>query len=147
MYQNLREYCHNHGLLLNFLCAFRSTTIIEMLSLLPLWRARFARYSAASCAAGSTPWPLFVNGLDPFFLCHIRRRFRATSHTSSFDNTSHNPSLATTRHSSSLARGMNMTSGSGMIDGFKYRSPEQVLRKQFARNHKIGVSSLNKGSV
>jgi hypothetical protein len=37
--------------------------------------------------------------------------------------TSHKPSLARIRHSSSFARGRNITSGSGIIHGFKYLSP------------------------
>lgn len=112
-------------LVLNFLWAFKSTTITEILSLLPFLIAMFDRYSAAACAAGSTPWPLSVNGLLPFLLCQIKICFRASSHTSSFDITSHRPSLAKTRHSSSLALGTNITSGSGIIHGFKYLSPDK----------------------
>lgn len=70
--------------------------------------------------------PLSARGGAPFFLCHKRIRLRATSHASSFDITSHRPSLARMRHSSSLARGMNISSGSGMIHGFKYRSPVNI---------------------
>lgn len=120
-YQIIRSH---HVLLLNFLWAFKSTTITVMLSLLPFWRARFESNSAAAWAAGSIPSPLSsVSGVMPFFLCQRSIRLRARSHTSSFDITSHKPSLAKMRHSSSFVRGINITSGSGMIHGFKYLSP------------------------
>lgn len=119
----IRQTTHRQVLLLNFLCGFKSTTITVMLSLLPLWRASFERNSAAAWAAGSTPSPLSVEATTPFFLCQSRIRLRATSQTSSFVRTSHNPSLAKIRHSSSFTRGTNMTSGSGIIHGFKYLSP------------------------
>lgn len=113
----------HHVLLLNFLWAFKSTTITVMLSLLPFWRARLERNSAAAWAAGSIPSPLSNGSVTPFFLCHRSIRLRARSHASSFVITSHKPSLAKMRHSSSLVRGRNITSGSGMIHGFKYLSP------------------------
>ena len=94
-----------------------------MLSLLPFWRARFERYSAAACAAGSIPSPLSAGSVMPLFLCQRSIRLRARSHTSLFVMTSHRPSLARMRQSSSFARGRNITSGSGMIHGFKYLSP------------------------
>lgn len=123
--------CHScrrrHVFVLNFLWAFKSITMTVMLSLLPFWRARFERYSAAACAAGSIPAPLSDGGVTPFFLCQSRIRLRARSHTSSFVITSHKPSLARMRHSSSFARGRNITSGSGMIHGFKYLSPANQM--------------------
>lgn len=108
-----------------------------MLSLLPFWRARFERYSAAACAAGSIPTPLSEGKLTPFFLCQSRIRLRARSHTSSLVITSHKPSLARTRHSSSFARGRNITSGSGMIHGFKYLSP--AIHMEHLNNHAIWI--------
>lgn len=119
-YMNMMD----HVLVLNFLWAFKSITITVMLSLLPFWRARFERLSAAAWAAGSIPPPLSGGRLvAPFFLCQTSILFLAISHASSLLITSHKPSLARIRHSSSLARGMNVTSGSGMIHGFKYLSP------------------------
>lgn len=88
------------------------------------------RYSAAACAAGSTPRPLSRSGLVPFFLCQSKIRLLATSHASSFVRTSHKPSLAKIRHSSSLARGKNMTSGIGMIQGLRYLSPADKKRQK-----------------
>nr|AFK47583.1 unknown [Lotus japonicus] len=101
-----------------------------MLSLLPFCRARFDRNSAAACAAGSTPSPLSELSSKPFFLYHRSIRFRAKSHASSFVMTSHGPSLARMRHSSSFARGRNLTSGSGIIHGFKYLSPGSHSKAQ-----------------
>ncbi|RDX67562.1 hypothetical protein CR513_53545, partial [Mucuna pruriens] len=91
-----------------------------------IWlKARFDRHSAAACAAGSIPSPLSDEGCSkPFFLYQRIIRRRARSHTSSFVITSHRPSLARMRHSSSFIRGRNVTSGSGIIHGFKYLSPE-----------------------
>ncbi|KAF7817361.1 17.3 kDa class II heat shock protein-like [Senna tora] len=100
------------------------TTYEVMLSLLPFCIARFDRYSAAACAAGSASCPLSEAKATPFFLCHRSIRLRAKSHASSFVITSHRPSLARMRHSSSFVRGRNITSGSGIIHGFKYLSPE-----------------------
>lgn len=118
-----------HVLLLTFfLCAFRSTTMTVMLSRLPFWRALFERYSAAAWAAGSVGPGARSDGsearLPAFFLCHMTILLRARSQASSLLITSHRPSLASTRHSSSFALGMNMTSGSGIIQGFRYLSPE-----------------------
>lgn len=115
---------NHHVLFLYFRWGFRSTTITVMLSLLPFWRARFERNSAAACAAGSLVSPLSEGSSEMFFLYQRSIRFRARSQTSSFVITSHRPSLARMRHSSSFARGMNWTSGSGIIHGFKYLSPE-----------------------
>jgi hypothetical protein len=56
-------------------------------------------------------------------LCHSSIRLRAASHISSFDITSQRPSLARIRHSSSFARATIVTSGTGIIYGFRYRSP------------------------
>lgn len=65
----------------------------------------------------------------PFFLCQRRILLRAMSQASSFNITSQRPSLAKMRHSSSLVRGTIVTSGSGIIDGFKYLSPAFDSRK------------------
>lgn len=115
-------------LLLNFLIPFKSTTTTLILSLLPFCKAIFDKYSAADIAAGSFPSPLFSAGSKAspaiaFFLCHNNIRFRAKSHTSSFVITSHRPSLAKMRQSSSLTRRTEVTSGSGITDGFRYLSP------------------------
>lgn len=120
-----------HDLLLNLLCGFKSTTITEILSLLPFWMASLERYSAAAWAAGSTPSPLSASeAAAPFFLCHRRILLRATSQTSSFVITSHKPSLAKIRHSSSLARGTNITSGSDITHGLKCLSPVNQKKKK-----------------
>lgn len=112
-------------LLLNFLCDLRSTTTMVMLSLLPFWRASFDKYSAAAWAAWSGESPLLWadDEASAFFLCHSSIRLRAASHTSSLDITSQRPSLARIRHSSSFARATIVTSGTGIIYGFRYRSP------------------------
>lgn len=103
-----------------------------MLSLLPFWRASFDKHSAAAWAAGSGESPLrwADDKFTPFFLCHKSIRLRATSHTSSFDSTSQRPSLARIRHSSSFARGTIVTSGTGIIHGFRYLSPVEGIKHQ-----------------
>lgn len=133
---------NHHVLLLYFRCGFKSTTITVMLSLLPFWSARFDRNSAAACAAGSIPSPLSEGSSKPFFLYQRSIRFRARSHTSSFVITSHRPSLARMRHSSSFARGRNRTSGSGIIHGFKYLSPE-VTDARVSRNSLSRIKQLH----
>ena len=121
----MSSWIHGYVLLLNFLCDLRSTTTAVMLSLLPFWRASFDKYSAAAWAAWSGESPLIWADDDAsaFFLCHNSIRLRAASHTSSLDITSQRPSLARIRHSSSFARATIVTSGTGIIYGFRYRSP------------------------
>jgi len=112
-----------YSFFLSFLWGFKSITMTEMLSLVPLWRASLDRYSAAYWAAGSGPWPCCDDELLPFFLCQRRILLLAKSQASSFVITSHNPSLARMRHSSFLSLWIHFTSGSGITHGFKYLSP------------------------
>lgn len=106
-----------HCLCWRFLFDFRSTTMIDMLSELFLPYAISVRLSATDCAGVSSA------------IINLRRRLRrrrATSPTSSFDITSQSPSLAKIKHSSSSHLVVKVISGTGIIHGRKYRSPEHT---------------------
>ena len=95
-----------------------------MLSELFLAKEISVRLSAMACATGISPSATAV-------LRHRLRRRRTTSPTSSLDITSQRPSLARIRHSSSSVLVVKVTSGTGIIHGLRYLSPEiSTLGKQ-----------------
>lgn len=107
-----------HCLSCRFLLGFRSTTITEMLSELFFRYASSARCSAVACAADKE-----------FPSSSVERRWRlstlrATSPASSLVITSQSPSLATIKHSSFSVLVIKVTSGTGIIQGLRYLSPE-----------------------
>lgn len=104
------------GLCWRLLFDFRSTTMMEMLSELFLPYAISVRLSATACAGEMSS---VINNLR-----HLLRRRRAASPTSSLVMTSQSPSLAKIKHSSSSVLVMKVISGTGIIHGLKYRSPE-----------------------
>lgn len=99
---------------------FKSTTMTEMLSELNLRWASLTRWSATAFAGDDN-----VSFAKLLCRCRLRRR-DATSPTSWFDITSHRPSLAKIKHSSSELRERKLISGTGIIQGLIYRSPEGI---------------------
>ena len=96
--------------------------MIEILSELFLPYAISVRLSATNCA-GDTCW----SSLLVLFNMDLRRRlriWRATSPTSSLVITSQSPSLANIKHSSSSVLVVKVISGTGIIHGLRYLSPE-----------------------
>lgn len=106
-----------HCLWVFALLAFKSITITEMLSELFLPYAISVRLLATICAGGVS---LVVDN----DLRSRRRRWQATCPTSSFVITSQSPSLARTKHSSSSLLVVKLISGTGIIHGRRYLSPE-----------------------
>lgn len=106
-----------HCLGWRFLLGFKSTTIIDILS-------ELFRPIAISVRLSATTWAAET----PSAIKYLRRLLstnRAISPASSLLITSHNPSLASIKHSSSLFLVMKVISGTGIIHGLKYRSPEE----------------------